>query len=118
MRGYCGAAAIDRGGTLLGVSCPRGGLAVFWDLASGQVVGTTDLPDGCGLAPAEAPDTFVLTSGRGGVLRVEPRLGRATRLDSRFLAEARWDNHVAVAPSRGRLDGSPDGPIVVLPVPG
>jgi uncharacterized protein len=29
MRGYCGDAAVDPSGALFGVSCPRGGLAVF-----------------------------------------------------------------------------------------
>jgi hypothetical protein len=98
MRGYCGGAAVDRAGTLLGVSCPRGGLGVFWDLETSRVVGTVDVPDGCGLAPADAPGTFLVTSGRGGVVRVDPRTGQTARLSSRFVMEARWDNHVALVP--------------------
>ena len=78
MRGYCGDAAVDSSGALLGVSCPRGGLAVFWDLGTARVVGTVDLPDGCGLAPADAPGAFLLSSGRGGVVRVDPSGDRVT----------------------------------------
>ena len=100
MRGYCGAAAVDAGGSLLGVSCPRGGLAVFWDLQAARVVGTVDLPDGCGLA-SDAVGEFLLSSGRGGVLRVEPATHRITPLPASFVARARWDNHLAV----GRLGG-------------
>jgi uncharacterized protein len=112
MRGYCGGAAVDPSGTLLGVSCPRGGLAVFWDLGTSRLVGTVDLPDGCGLAPGESPGTFLLTSGRGGVLHVEPREDRSTPLESSFVTRARWDNHLAVArvgatPSPKR-DSAPD----------
>ena len=97
MRGYCGGAAVDPSGTLLAVSCPRCGLAVFWDLGTSRLVGTVDLPDGCGLAPGESPGTFLVTSGRGGVLRVEPREDRSTPLASSFVTQARWDNHLAVA---------------------
>jgi len=96
MRGYCGGAAVDPAGALLGVSCPRGGLVVFWDLESRRMIATVDIPDGCGLAPAEDPGTFLLTSGRGGALRVAPRERRTARVESRFVSEARWDNHLAV----------------------
>jgi hypothetical protein len=101
MRAYTGGAACDSTGTLLGVSCPRGGLAVFWDLATSRVVGTVDMPDGCGLAALDAPGTFLLTSGRGGVARIELPAGRSTPLPAPFVARARWDNHVAVAPPGG-----------------
>ena len=69
-----------------GVSCPRGGLAVFWDLGTARVIGTVDLPDGCGLAAADAPGAFLLTSGRGGVVRVEPSSERVTPLPASFVA--------------------------------
>ncbi len=97
MRGYCGAAAVDATGTLLGVSCPRGGVAVFWELATAAVVGTVDLPDGCGLAADETSGAFLLTSGRGGAVRVDPREGRTTALSTPFISAARWDNHVTRA---------------------
>jgi len=102
MRGYCGAAAMDAGGTLLGVSCPRGGLAVFWDLVTARVLGTVDLPDGCGLASDTAGE-FLLSSGRGGVVRVALPECRVTPLPGNFVARARWDNHLAV----GRLGARP-----------
>jgi hypothetical protein len=103
MRGYCGDAAVDPSGALFGVSCPRGGLAVFWDLATARVIGTVDLPDGCGLAPGEAPGTFLLSSGRGGVVRVDPSADRVAPLPASFVTEGRWDNHLAV----GRPAGAP-----------
>jgi hypothetical protein len=102
MRGYCGDAAVDPSGGLLAVSCPRGGVAVFWDLATERVIGTVDLPDGCGLAPGEAPGTFLLSSGRGGVVRVDPSADRVTPLPSPFVTGARWDNHLAVGPPARR----------------
>lgn len=100
MAGYCGAAAVDAAGTLLAASCPRGGLAVFWDLETSRVIGSVDLADGCGLAPTDRAGTFLLTSGRGGAAWVEPAESRTTPLASRFVTDARWDNHVAVATAR------------------
>ena len=81
---------------------PRGSVAVFWDLATARVIGTVDLPDGCGLAPGEAPGTFLLSSGRGGVVRVDPSADRVTPLPSPFVTGARWDNHLAVGPPARR----------------
>jgi hypothetical protein len=75
MRGYCGGAAVDPSGTMLGVSCPRGGLAVFWDLGTARMVGSVAMPDGADSAPAAAPGTFLLTGGRGGAVRVSPSGG-------------------------------------------
>jgi hypothetical protein len=98
MRGYSGAAAVDAAGTILGVSSPRGGLAVFWDLETARVIGTVALPDGCGLAAADAAGAFLLTSGRGGAVRVELPGLRVAPLPARFVAQARWDNHLTVAP--------------------
>jgi hypothetical protein len=98
MRGYCGGAAVDSAGSVLGVSCPRGGLAVFWDLETSRVAETVDMPDGCGLAPAGVPGAFLLTSGRGGAVCVDLGHGRRAPVPSSFVSEARWDNHLTVVP--------------------
>jgi hypothetical protein len=98
MRGYCGGAAVDTTGTVLGVSCPRGGLTVFWDLETFRVAGTVDMPDGCGLAPAGVPGGFLLTSGRGGAVYVDLRHERTTPVPSSFVSGARWDNHLTLVP--------------------
>ena len=42
-----------------------------------RMIGTVDLADGCGLAPAPASGVFLLTSGRGGALRVSRRVPRS-----------------------------------------
>jgi hypothetical protein len=60
------------------------------------MIGTVDLPDGCGLAPAAAPGTFLLTSGRGGALRVSTASSQVASLSTPFVARGRWDNHLTV----------------------
>jgi hypothetical protein len=82
------------------LAASRPGVAVFWDLETARVIGTVDLADGCGLAPGGGPGRFLLTSGRGGVVRVEPRDERVTVLAASFVTRGRWDNHLAV----GRLE--------------
>jgi uncharacterized protein len=72
MRQYAGSIAFDDGGRLLAVSCPRGNLITFWDAEAGRLVDHMEVADGCGVAPSDAPGEFVITGGRGEVLRVAP----------------------------------------------
>src|SRR5690606_3759859 len=44
LRHYCGSAAMDPSGTVLGVSSPRGGRIVYWDVNAGRYLGETPLP--------------------------------------------------------------------------
>jgi hypothetical protein len=97
MRQYAGSVAFDPGGRLLAVSCPRGSLITFWDARTGSLVDQTEVADGCGVAPADAPGAFVITGGRGEVLRVEPGRGNPTPVVVAGQTAAAWDNHLVVA---------------------
>ena len=97
MRGYCGSAAVDFSGTVLGVSAPRGGLAVFWHLASGRFLSTSEIVDGCGIAPGSAPARFVVTSGLGGAFLVDARTGEKRGTAPRLNPGNHWDNHLHFA---------------------
>jgi uncharacterized protein len=102
MRQYAGSVAFDQGGRLLAVSCPRGNLITFWHAQTGRLVGQTELADGCGVAPADAPGAFVITGGRGEVVRVEPGHEETpVRVAAQSLAV--WDNHLMMAPDRGSV---------------
>lgn len=91
MRNYCGSATVDAAGRLAAVSAPRGGLVTFWDLEALRFVGSTDVPDGCGVAPAPEGQGFVLTSGAGGAWRwAEGRARAITGVPDDRL----WDNHL------------------------
>lgn len=90
IRHYCGGAAVDASGTVLGVSCPKGNMFVFFMLKDGRYIGKTDVADGCGIAPAS--NGFVLTSGVGGVFSWHPD-ATAQPTPGRFLESGRWDNH-------------------------
>ena len=96
MRQYGGSVAVDRGGSLIAVSAPRGNLITFWDAAAGAYLASTMLADGCGVAPTERPGAFLLTSGLGQVMEFEPRSGQRTMLET-SVGGSGWDNHLRMA---------------------
>jgi hypothetical protein len=97
MRQYGGSVAVDRGGSQIAVSAPRGNLITFWDAAEGAYLTSTMVPDGCGVAPTEQPGQFLITSGLGQVVRFEPKSGWRTLLELADLPETGWDNHLRMA---------------------
>jgi hypothetical protein len=97
MRHYAGGVAFDQSGRLLAVSCPRGNLITFWDVRTGRLIDQAEIADGCGVAPAEAPGTFVITGGRGDVVTIEAGQGGRTPMD--VAGQTAWDNHLGIAPS-------------------
>jgi uncharacterized protein len=97
MRQYAGSIAFDGSGRLLAVSCPRGNLITFWDARAGGLIDHVEVVDGCGDAPADDPGTFVVTGGRGEVLRVEPGRGGCAPLTIPRATVAAWDNHLVTA---------------------
>jgi hypothetical protein len=94
MRHYAGSIAFDRSGRLLAVSCPRGDLITFWDARAARLIDHVEVADGCGVAPADAPGAFMVTSGRGDAHRVEPE-GAVVAAGRTVTA---WDNHLIASP--------------------
>ena len=98
MRNYCGSLALDSAGEVLAVSSPRGGLITFWALGEGRFLGSTALPDGCGVAPAAAPGTFLLTSGRGDRAVFDVARETVSPIAAGFGPGVQWDNHLTAWP--------------------
>lgn len=92
MENYCGSAAMDPAGRVLGISAPRGDLVAFFAVEDGRFLESVKLDDGCGLAPGAGPADFVLSSGNGK--RLLHTVGRQG--DDRALpaSAAHWDNHI------------------------
>ena len=90
---YCGSACFDRSGQIMAVSAPRGDRVLFWRVANAEFITSVKVRDGCGIAPAEAANEFVISSGRGRVYRYNPLLAsKALMLNNSAL---QWDNHLA-----------------------
>lgn len=90
-RNYIGSVAVDTAGGVIATSSPVGGLVAYWDAGNGRLLGTTPLPDGCGVAAGDAGQ-FLITSGTGEMVAAG-LTSPATRLlpASHELA---WDNHL------------------------
>ena len=103
MRHYGGSVAVDRAGELVAVSAPRGNLVTFWDGRERRYLTSTELTDGCGVAPTDQPGEFLLTGGDGDVRVARPRSNEVSTIDVDSLAAARWDNHLRLVPHRQEL---------------
>ncbi|PWC30567.1 DUF1513 domain-containing protein [Teichococcus aestuarii] len=90
-RNYIGSVATDSAGAVLAATSPRGGVALFWDLAAGRALGSVPLGDVCGVAPAGAPGRFILASGHGALLEADARSGATRPLPG---PRGAWDNHL------------------------
>lgn len=88
---YVGSVAVDASGKVLATSSPHGGIIAFWDTETGKHLGTRQLADGCGIAPAGAA-SIIATSGRGAIIETGPTHER------QIIGEAHdvpaWDNHL------------------------
>ncbi|HVJ35011.1 MAG TPA: DUF1513 domain-containing protein [Terriglobia bacterium] len=100
-RGYIGSIAVDRASRITCATSPKGNVAMFWSLAEGRWLGAIPVADGCGVAPAGAPGTFLLTGGRGDILLARtldaadmPMKPEATVLTRN--SSWQWDNHLTL----------------------
>ena len=91
LRGYCGAAAVDRAAGLIAMSSPRGNCVGLWD-QSGAALETLAIHDGCGLSATGITGEILVSSGSGELFTISrdalmPSPRGAT-------GEFRFDNHM------------------------
>ncbi len=99
LENYIGSVAVDRDGEILAATSPHGNRIAFWNIRSGEFVGSRRMADVCGIAAAAHAAEFVASSGNEGcaVLNLSP--GRAPPIDSAPLAGLPlevWDNHLVM----------------------
>lgn len=82
MNHYVGSVTASRDGSQIATTSPRGGVAVVWDVATGNVVSRQSITDVCGVAPSQSG--FVVSSGQGAILSRD--IQRSTGFG--------WDNHL------------------------
>lgn len=91
LRGYCGAAAVDRGAGLIAMSSPRGNCVGLWD-GNGAALEALAVHDGCGLSATGTNGEILISSGSGELFSAtrdarEPALRGAN-------GAFRFDNHM------------------------
>jgi hypothetical protein len=84
---------MDISGTIAATSAPRDGQVLFWSVDTGGCLGHVAAADACGVAAADQPGHFFITTGEGHLTKL------AVRNDDIVLcftksARVQWDNHV------------------------
>jgi hypothetical protein len=87
MNGYVASIAFDHTGTMIGVTCPRGGLVQFYDTTHGRLTHTHPSEDIGGIAAGDSD--FIISSGTGAVLSTGP-----TSITQQAQHSVLWDNHL------------------------
>jgi hypothetical protein len=94
LRGYVGSIAFDTTARVIAATSPVGGVVAFWAADSGRYLGRCNIADVCGLAAAREPGTFVVTTGEGGIHRVDAGTRQAKPIHSAMARGSHWDNHL------------------------
>jgi hypothetical protein len=96
MHAYAASVCLDvRRGTA-GITCPRGHLVAFFDVASGELRKTLPIRDAGGILLDRAGQHFLVSTGFGELHRIdatalEPTPGSPVRFD-----HLRFDNHLTL----------------------
>mgnify|MGYP006274846283 CR=1 FL=1 len=91
---YVGSVTLSDRTRTAGFTSPKGDLAAFWDLDSGEFKGHHAVKDVCGLALNGAKDGFVLTNSFGTVHEIDARTLQERRERRQHFPELAWDNHM------------------------
>ncbi len=98
---YVGSVAVAPGAHVVGLTSPRGNLALFYDYERNVLLGSQRLADVCGLAGV-AGGRFVLTASTGALATVEATTPGALVGPLQRFASVRFDNHLlTVNPGQG-----------------
>lgn len=96
MRGYVGSVAISPRSRLAGFTSPRGNLAAFWHVDTGDFAGYHRLADVCGLSVSPDGDLFVLSSSTGAIRFLDAFTLAEQERARRTFHNLPWDNHLVV----------------------
>jgi hypothetical protein len=91
LRGYCGAAAVDRAAGLIAMSSPRGNCVGLWD-ESGAALEALAIHDGCGLSATGTPGEVLVSSGSGELFAIARDAAAPAPRGAN--GEFRFDNHI------------------------
>jgi hypothetical protein len=91
LRGYCGAAAVDRAAGLIAMSSPRGNCVGLWD-ESGAALEALPIHDGCGLSATGTAGEILVSSGSGELFAISRDAAKPAARGAN--GEFRFDNHM------------------------
>lgn len=91
---YMGSTRINDKTRTVGFTSPRGNIALFWDLESGELKGQHRLHDVCGLAVNLDQSAFILSNSTGQIRSLDASTLQELPERRLELPGFRWDNHL------------------------
>ena len=91
---YMGSTRINNLSRISGFTSPRGDIALFWHLDSGQLAGFHRLHDVCGLTVSLDQRQFILSSSSGHVRQLDAFTLQELPDSRMHLPGISWDNHL------------------------
>jgi hypothetical protein len=91
---YVGSTTINANNHIAGFTSPRGDIAAFWSLKTGQIKGFHQLHDVCGLAISHDSEYFILSNSHGEVRYLDSETLVENRQLRKVYPDTSWDNHL------------------------
>ncbi|UAW99921.1 DUF1513 domain-containing protein [Halopseudomonas nanhaiensis] len=89
LRNYIASVAVDPASGIAAVTAPRGNVVALFDYRTGELKRLVEVQDVAGVVSEGTG--FIVSSGRGGLYRVDASHDKATLLND---SDRRWDNHL------------------------
>lgn len=99
LKQYTASVAVDAATGNAAVTCPRANRVTFWDTGNGRFVAKHRLGDCGGVAVDALASEFVVSSGRGALLRFDTRTFALAGGKTARQPDLKWDNHLAAVAS-------------------
>ena len=94
MNDYAGSVAINNKTRVAGFTSPRGNIAAFWNIDSGDFVAHYNLHDVCGIAVSADNGHFIVSNSHGAVRYLDGTSIRENKSMRQHYSAVHWDNHL------------------------
>ncbi len=96
MKDYAGSVVINEKHRVVGVTSPKGDLAAFWHIDSGELAGYHQLSDVCGINLTADQSHFVMSSSIGQLRFIEASTLKENKSRRIVSDNIHWDNHLVL----------------------
>jgi len=94
MNDYMGSVAINNQTRIAGFTSPKGNLAAFWNIDSGQFSGYHQLNDVCGLCVSHDNKYFIVSNSSGEIRKLDAKTLKENKAQRLRFNNIHFDNHM------------------------
>ena len=95
MRNYVGSVSLNQAGNIAAVTSPRGGMALYFDVATRELIGSKRLKHVSGVAQTGDPKQFAHSATGGDLNWITPGITGDSIARSLRFKDVMWDNHLS-----------------------